>query len=415
MLPYDVIETIIQDLAEENGRKRKEALSACALTCRAFLHPSRTHLFSSINFKCDRRQGQDHYPNLILQNPSLAAHCRTLVFELATRNETDDIAGALLQVKNMRSFTLYGYSAWFRQWKEPSPLSPGMKQALIHLFGLPSLTKVAMHLGGPFGDVGLPPAILLSYCRNLVDLQLDGIHPTFTFATFTSASCLADVGPPPRLLSLHISKIFQFMDMLLDIRRSDGLPIVDLSRLQRLIVDCRAGDEIERLKRILSVTRRLESLDCQVRAYATFHNLAQMLDLKSLTTLKSMQLRFWVEHEKPDHFPGLIEELEEMSHQKNTGLQELLLDLQIYYIHSEFRFGIEWKKLDDVLGNPSAFPCLHSFTVKITLHTLKGHVQYDPQCQEQRFKEMKTRQLTRLSSREHLEFNFGFSNIFHYC
>ncbi|KAF8156811.1 hypothetical protein B0H34DRAFT_474063 [Crassisporium funariophilum] len=133
-----------------------------------------------------------------------------------------------------------------------------------------------------------------------------------------------------------------------------------------------------------------------------------MLDLRSLTTLRSMRFRFWIENEEQDPFSGLIEELEEMSHHNNTGLQELLLDLTIDCETNCRLIAREWKKLDDILGDPSAFPCLRSLAFRVTLGVI---YELNAQCEEhlEKFKEMTTRQLTRLSGRENREFHFEYS------
>ncbi|KAF8156885.1 hypothetical protein B0H34DRAFT_476957 [Crassisporium funariophilum] len=391
-LPYDILETIIQELAEESGKesKEKETLSACSLTCRAFVHPCRTHLFSSIDFST---YSPGHSPHLILQKPSLAAHCRTLVFRLGPSQESEDTAAALLQLKRIRSFTLDGRSP--HGW---NALSPAMQQAFIHLFGLPSLTNVTIGLDGIPLDEGLP-AILLSSCRNLVDLNLDGFR-----TAFTSACCLANLGPPPRPLSLSSRYLDPVMKSLLDIRRSETVPIIDLSHVRRLTVECDNDGEYKIFEKILLMARTLEFLDCEVSAPVTYHNLAQMLDLKSM---RLMKLRFSVDDEMHDLFAGLIEELEEMSQQKNTSLQELLLDL-IVERDTKCRFiDREWKKFDDIIGNPSTFPNLYSFTFKITLATWAEYDRSEEQLEM--FEEMKARHLPRLSSRDSQEFHFDFS------
>ncbi|KAF8156825.1 hypothetical protein B0H34DRAFT_859486 [Crassisporium funariophilum] len=397
VLPYEILETIIQDLAEDSGDKKinNEALSVASLTCRAFLHHCRNHLFSSINTDRYRIVGkqQGNVPHPLVQNPSLAAHCQDLVLYLDPHDETGDMAEALLQLKKIRSFHLCGHSS--RGW---NTFGPRMQQAFIHLFGLPSLTKVVIS----FRRRKELPAIPPSSCRNLVDLSL--VNP---YTALTSASCLADLSPPPRLLTLHLCGLNNAMTSLLEIRRSETVPIIDFSHLRRLFVDVENDDERKMLERILLEARKLESLICEVFPPATYSNLARMLDLGSLATLRSMCLRFWVEDEMQDPFSGLIEELEEMSQQKNTGLQELVLELKVAR-DSKCRFiDREWKKLDDALGNPSAFPCLYSLTFNITVLFYDLHAEAEEMVK--RFNDMRMTQLTRLSSRENREFHFEFS------
>ncbi|KAF8156835.1 hypothetical protein B0H34DRAFT_474909 [Crassisporium funariophilum] len=395
ILPYDILETIIQKLAEDSEDKRinNAALSVASLTCQAFLHHCRTHLFSSIDTYRYLGKPQGNVPHALVQNPSLAAHCQTLVLHLDPHHETGDMAEALLQLKKIRSFTLCGHPS--RGW---NTFSPRMQQAFIHLFGLPSLTEVRIVCEGMPGL----PAFLLSSCRNLVDLSL--INP---YTALTSASCPADLGPPPRLLSLHLQGLYPAMTSLLDIRRSETVPIIDISHIRSLSVYFEAEDGHKALERILLLARKLESFHCYVFPPATFRNLARMLDLRSLTTLRSMHLRFLIVDEMQDLFAGLIEELEEMRHHKNTGLQELLLDLTIERDTGCRFIDREWKKLDDIIGNPSAFPSLYSFTFNITVLFFNLYAHAEERVK--RFKEMKMTQLTRLSSRENREFHFEFS------
>ncbi|KAF8158039.1 hypothetical protein B0H34DRAFT_797458 [Crassisporium funariophilum] len=198
------------------------------------------------------------------------------------------------------------------------------------------------------------------------------------------------------------------MQSLLDIRRSETVPIIDISHLRRLTSTCTTEDDYKTLERILLLARKLEYFECEVFPPVTYHNLAQMLDLKSLTTLTTMCFAFVVEDEKQDPFSGLIEELEEMSHHKNNGLQELCLILTIEFDVKCRFIDREWKRLDDALGNRSAFPCLYSLTFIIIV---KRHIRSRAQCEEdlKKFEDMKTRQLTQLSCRESREFRFEFS------
>ncbi|KAF8151809.1 hypothetical protein B0H34DRAFT_823433 [Crassisporium funariophilum] len=156
------------------------------------------------------------------------------------------------------------------------------------------------------------------------------------------------------------------------------------------------------------MTRKLEWLGFKVLAPVTYHNLARMLDLQSFPTLRSMyfSLTVFEERGRQNHFCGLITELEELSHQNNTGIKELFLDLRNKWDTTYRIIDREWKKLDDVLGNPSAFPCLYLFTFKITLETKFEHAQGGEQLKE--FKQVKSKHLTRLSSRENQHFRFDF-------
>ncbi|KAF8156819.1 hypothetical protein B0H34DRAFT_808201 [Crassisporium funariophilum] len=378
-LHSDILEIIIQQLAEDIGddkRINKEGLSACSLTCRAFLHLCRAHLFSEIVF-ARFGAGIGDNSHALLQNPSLAAHCQSLVLHLDPRLETGDMAEVLLQLKRLRSFTLCGHP--LHGWNTFGPRMQGI----------------------PRND-GLP-ANLLSSCRNLEYLYLD------SFGTiFTSASCLADLGPPPRLLFLSVRSLDPTVTSLLDIKRSETVPIIDISHLRRLNVkQCDTNKDCKILEKIILVVRKLECLDFGVSPPATFRNLARMLDFKSLTTLRSMQLRCSVEDEMQDLFSGLIEELEEMIRQNNTCLETLVLHLTIGF-RAKSRFNDrEWKRLDDVLGNPSAFPSLHSLYLKIDVRRdINGARRKD---QQGKFFGMKTRQLTQLSSRQSRKFNFKFA------
>ncbi|KAF8152228.1 hypothetical protein B0H34DRAFT_110057 [Crassisporium funariophilum] len=392
-LPYNILEIIIQELelAGESGRK---AVLACSSTCRAFVHPCRAHLFSRIDLYWANRWAQDigQFADLLLQDPSLADHVRWLDCGL---EGTDDMVRVLLQLKNICSLTLHGSS----HGRKAS--SPGMQQALIHLFGLPSLTFIKLSARLP-GE-GLP-ADLLSSCGNLVDLRLNSNNP------FTSASCRTILGTPPRLLSLHTEKSTVALKSLLDIKRSDALPIVDLSHLQTLVIGCITHEDFNLMEKILSVTRKLVKLECHVLPDVTHHKLARMLDIKSLPTLRSISITLDFLGDIEDPFSGLIEELEEMGYERNNCLQELSLLVRVWP-WSVFSFvDRDWKKLDNILGDPSAFQCLKIFTFKFILKTFsEEQFQSDAKEQLKKFEDMKTRQLTRLSSQERPERDFNFS------
>ncbi|KAF8156886.1 hypothetical protein B0H34DRAFT_476915 [Crassisporium funariophilum] len=134
----------------------------------------------------------------------------------------------------------------------------------------------------------------------LVSLQLLTIDP------FTSVSCRTVFGPPPRLLSLSALYCTAAMKSLLDIKRSDGLPIIGLSYLQTLEIECNSDHEYKDLERILTVTQKLVHIDClgvslflcnllrvhkhrSVSARIIYHKLARTLKIKSLPTLSHSQ------------------------------------------------------------------------------------------------------------------------------
>jgi len=235
-IPYDILVSIIDELAL---RGQLKDLRACSQACHMLLHPCRVNLFSAVTVGVNVRR----FAALLNQNSTIQVYIRNLTYQPAILSE--DIANALLLLNNIETLSLQGYmtSSW-------GSLTPQTQHALIHLFSSPSVTRILVY---GFADV---PAILLSSCSNLKHLDL---HSP---ANFTSEASNTPFLAPPKLISLDISKVRRpAVESLLNERRVDGLPILDLSGHRSLTVRLMQGPGDEKhLEQILRSASKLQHL-----------------------------------------------------------------------------------------------------------------------------------------------------------
>lgn len=213
-LSYDIFILIIEELASQ---RCYGDLRACSQTCRTLLHPCRVHLFSTINIDKNAHQ----FAALIDGNSTIPHYVQNLTYQPSIL--TEDIANALLSLTKIRTIVLCDFH-YAQGWHS---LTPHIQHALIHLFSSPSIKLVSMYQSSHF------PAFLLSNCSNLKHLV---IHRQVSFAS-EMCNTILDAHRPPKLLSLNISgatipaegEWYPFGKT-----RTDGLPLLDLSRLQSL-------------------------------------------------------------------------------------------------------------------------------------------------------------------------------------
>lgn len=253
MLPYDIFTRIVDQLASQGNYE--EDLRSCSQTCRMLVHPCRVHLFSAIVIK----DNAHHFADLLKRNPTIANYIRELTYH--TRVLSEDIANAFLLLNNIETLVLRAHDAYSDVCKW-TLLTPHLQRALIHLFNSPSLTCVHIDL---FEDL---PAILLSSCSNLRHLKLTYCD------SFSPKACDTAIRVPPKLLSLHVTnrKTCNAMEGLRTITRPDGLPILDLSCLQSLLIDIKVMKDEIALGHMLRSMDKLEVLKCRGIALPCIHN-----------------------------------------------------------------------------------------------------------------------------------------------
>lgn len=204
-LPLEIAELIIDNLATDT-----ETLRMCAVTCRALLHRSRTHLFSTVNLNGASHFG-DVLHRLLHDCPQIAHLVRHLFVSNVDPGYLADIQGLFSQLE---SFSC-GYSKIEVPWKS---LYRDLNFNAMELLRLPSLKYVHFYGFREFPAEGLIPVSRISEVY-LSDLQ---------FARITSD----DMPPFPTSSSLKFLKL----DYLISWNAPPLMQLLALSSLQNLTI-----------------------------------------------------------------------------------------------------------------------------------------------------------------------------------
>ena len=236
-ISYDILNFIIDQLGSEHCYNELKAFSQ---TCQMLLHPCRVYLFSTINLHDLNSTAQ--FAALLEENCKIAGYVQVLTCRVFTMSE--DLANALLQLNNLQTLNLYGQHPY--DWNS---LSSRMQLALTQLFSSPSLSSLFVH------RLRLP-ASLLSGCPSLKHLALGAFH------SIIPEACDNTLTSPPQLLSLDLSNhVAGTTEEIYNMRRANGLLIVDLSNLQSFISSVHRDEQEKHLEKILRLTPKLNSLE----------------------------------------------------------------------------------------------------------------------------------------------------------
>lgn len=246
--PLEVIELIIDCLATQDD-KSFSSIKACSLVSRRLLPRARSYIFSSIVIGTREDGGFTscwNFERLISRTQELARYVTSLHYrveedfdELAEDCDTQGLVRALNGLTRLRSLRL---SANFRSWKHLTIV----KEPILNLMHLPTLTRLQL--------------------ENFVDFQLSDLTLCVGLKHLNLGCGIMEVGTaieiyqdqPSRLESFKGCEVHMLWD-LYTARRSDGKPIVDITRLRNLCLDIEHDADLHNLQELFKHLTQLTS------------------------------------------------------------------------------------------------------------------------------------------------------------
>jgi len=253
VLPLELYELIIDSLAED-GDTELTTIRTCSFVSRTFLPLTRKHIFASVvinnpfpNEYCPSRS-LEAFVNLIERNPEIGEFIRKIEFYI----DDDDIMfptprmSILGKLTRLKSLCIYAGYLWrTKKWF--------MHPVLLRLMQLPSLSDLKLHSIKGFPLIDL---IHTSGLRNLA------IHNT----CFSDNNVPPSTAPLPRkLVYLHEytagPNTARATKKLTETHHSDGLPIVDFTKLAKITANCDNKGDIDAIQTLLIRANQLQNID----------------------------------------------------------------------------------------------------------------------------------------------------------
>ena len=239
-LPVDVLLHIIDLIAAAgDDRNSIRSLQILSQTCKSMVPLCRKHLFSSLRLDCD--SSLKRFGDLFSNNPDIARYVRSLSYRV--HNTIRDHELNILDMLKERS------SLWSIQLSSPklswNSLPESIRSSLVSLIHLPTITHLNI-----YSFIGFP-AMAISSCSNLVDLQLGELYLDF----FVEANQVSR-SKIPTPVSLNIgAKTPGLADLLTSASLHAGGPIVDFSRLQKVYFEVESRADISHVYKLIIATR----------------------------------------------------------------------------------------------------------------------------------------------------------------
>jgi hypothetical protein len=232
--PLDILLYIIDLLADDGDMKSLQILSQA---CKSMVPLCRKYLFSSLHLRTEL--SSKCFSNLLSRNPDIACYVRNLNYGVynpiqvidhdlnildSDLNFLDTLKNILDTLKKHSSLHLIKLSPSEFNWIH---IHESIRSSLLSLIQLPTVTHLILSINGF-------PAITLSGCSNLVDLQIEARLAPPQVNQIISRSKI------PTPISLYINELSSFATYL---NSANGGPIVDFSHLQKakFVVTSRRG------------------------------------------------------------------------------------------------------------------------------------------------------------------------------
>ncbi|KAF9485564.1 hypothetical protein BDN70DRAFT_916944 [Pholiota conissans] len=377
-IPLDIVETIVDILCTDPSNI--PTIRACSLVCPAFIPICRKHIFASVIIE-DRFKAPSSKPqtspiqrlNCVLStSPEIADYIRHLDLNYHVRyNGFEDESAVFTKIKSLRSLAIrYSFGNSIHAWND----SP-MRTVLLHLFRLPSLTKLILR--------GLNLFVLtdLAACVNLEDLEIRNV-------TTTSPSHYDFQYPPVRLrklLCMYNGSVRRNMNVA---RRADGSPFIDVKGVTDLTLDITYDDAVKASPDLASRCRQLVNVKLYVSSASLEGvNLSQLLGA-SMKTLKNISIcADYIDGDGEDPLCGITNALGQLN--KENIIEDLTITIIILAGLFEMQENA-WSHLDRMLAE-SAWPKLRrvSLTVLVDpdarLDAVRALDDYFPKLPETQF------------------------------
>ena len=239
-LPLDILLYIIDLLAEDVN-----SLRILSLTCKSMVPLCRKHLFSSL--RLDSEFSFERFSDLLSKNPEIACYVRDLNYGIY--NPIGDHKLNILNIlKERSSLQLIALSSEWLYWND---FPESTRSSLLSLIELPTVIHLYIYSIKGF------PAIVLSGCSNLINLQLKDLE-----IASPEVNQVISRSKIPTPVSLYIgTETFGLAALLSSKSLHAGGPIVDISRLQKADFDVKSRDDIDQAYELIKVSSRLEHLN----------------------------------------------------------------------------------------------------------------------------------------------------------
>jgi hypothetical protein len=231
MLPLEVVNLIIDDLAKHNDKL--SSIKACALVCHSFLPLCRKHIFASVtlNERQPSSPTSDDLNYLLSNSPHLAVYILNLDYHVNNKKEflKKRLLWLLPMFKKLIKLRKLCVSYYSSRGKKFDWMSPSERKVLLPLLHFPTLTSISLKTTENF------PLADLAGCVNLKNLEIQSLECSNGVGNFLEAL-------PPTTVMLERLKITNYGPgmgtikprQLCDARRPDGKPIIDFSSLKEI-------------------------------------------------------------------------------------------------------------------------------------------------------------------------------------
>ncbi|KAF8805819.1 hypothetical protein BYT27DRAFT_7191978 [Phlegmacium glaucopus] len=399
-LPLEVIGEIIDQVATEDDSKLSST-KACALVCHSILPLCRNHIFASMTLGARQAGYTTKDLNYLLsKSPHLAVYIRNLVYYVEKRDILIQRSSSTLKklVKLQTLNICYSVSMPDRKLDWMSPL---IREALLPLFHLPTLTSISLFAIQNF------PLTDLARCVNLKKLQVAFIE------------CSTDVGGFLEALPTTPVMLEEFtiqrrnvncVQQLCHARRPDGKPIIDFSSLKKIVAKVARLDS---MKELFGLCRNLREVDLSVRDiggdnHSSTSSLAGLFAMlrPSLPTLKDIRIETRIDADQgyDDPLSGLCHELEKLAGQNMFETIKLVIWVDA---SCDCKRGDEWGELDNILmRSPEDWPALKE--VSLLIGVIKDDdSELDDDDLEEALKRLPVTQFTKLVESKRVQFKFA--------
>ena len=204
----------------------------------------RKHLFSSLHLDSD--SSLERFGDLLSMNPDIARYVRRLNYRVYNpiRDHEFNILELLKERSSLQSIEL---SSPRLAWKT---LPEWIRSSLVSLIQLPTVTHLNIDSFRVF------PALALSSCINLIDLQLGEIYLDHSEVNQPEVISRSKIPTP---VSLYIRPKTHGLVALLNSASLHTVdPIVDFSRLQKAYFEVESRGDVSQVYLLIMATTRLE-------------------------------------------------------------------------------------------------------------------------------------------------------------
>ena len=417
VLPLDVCGIIIDILASDRRDPGLNSVKKCSLVCNSFLPLCRKHIFATIKIDdplgtlepshSDSDEGPHHvleeFMQLIKHTPAIGNYIRHLELFFEEYDILDDFPRTMQRLTRLESLALSQYNELdWRSLKWP------VRNALLRLLQLPTLTALALCFVSDFLVTDLV------HGTSLRRLELKS-------TTFFEDS--ADAPPTAIILPAKLVQIRELIvqsdteatgiEQIANARRSDGLLVIDPTRMTAITIICNCVGDMDALGIFLRRGKKLTKIDLTGRTFLSllepffdhiisvpsnlnFVGFADMI-APHIRALKIARLSFSVDVDHDGPLGGIPSELAKLA--GDNVFECLRINVDIW--ESMDSSGDEWGMLDTVLTS-SGWPALKTVVVKISLCT----PEFENNNLLKSFRRLKKTQFPRLSASKSVDFKF---------